>query len=130
MRTSIYRKFSQKNSIPLKNPELNISLSVVQMCSPILRINVSSFYFMKDLSTACQLSYMKPIYLILYFYKFYIYLFVNYKFKQLCQKYFVKHFKCPIQDHRDNGKVERLIKTVNERLRTNKKVVIDKNSVD
>ena len=47
-------------------------------------------------------------------------------FKQFCQKYFIQHMKCPIYDHRGNGKVERLICTINERLRTNKRIVLDK----
>ena len=36
--------------------------------------------------------------------------------------------KCPITDHGSNGKVERLIRTINKRLGTNKKVVLDKDN--
>ena len=52
--------------------------------------------------------------------------FTKNKFKQFCQKYFIQHIKCPIYDHRGNGKVERLIRTINERLRTNKRIILDK----
>ena len=48
------------------------------------------------------------------------------KFKQFCEKYFIKHMTCPIRDHRGNGKVERMIRTINERLRTNKKIVVER----
>ena len=40
-------------------------------------------------------------------------------FQDFCRKYFIKHVICPVHDHRGNGKVERLIRTVNERLRAN-----------
>ena len=38
---------------------------------------------------------------------------------------------CPIRDHRGNGKVERMIRTINERLRTNEKIAVerDKNGI-
>ena len=52
--------------------------------------------------------------------------FTSRKFQEFCDKNFIKHIKCPIQDHRGNGKIERLIRTVNERLRTNKQVVLRK----
>ena len=48
------------------------------------------------------------------------------KFQSFCRKYFIEHIICPIYDHRGNGKVERLIRTINERLRTNKTIVLDK----
>ena len=38
----------------------------------------------------------------------------------------IQHIKCPIQDHRGNGKVERLIRTLNERIRMNQKTIPDK----
>ena len=33
---------------------------------------------------------------------------------------------CPIRDHLGNGKVETMIRTVNERLRTNRKIVVQR----
>ena len=50
------------------------------------------------------------------------------KFQEFCQKYFIKHVICPIHDHRGNGKVERLIGTINERLRANQRIVLDKDN--
>ena len=41
------------------------------------------------------------------------------KFKEFCKKWHIIHVQCPIRDHRGNGKVERLIRTINERLRAN-----------
>ena len=52
--------------------------------------------------------------------------FTSNKFERICQKYFIQHIKCPVHDHRGNGKVERLIRTINERLKTNKRIVLDK----
>ena len=46
------------------------------------------------------------------------------KFKEFCNKWLIKHIECPISDHRGNGKIERLIRTINERLRTNKEIVV------
>ena len=37
------------------------------------------------------------------------------------KKRHIIHVECPIRDHRGDGKVERLIRTINERLRANKK---------
>ena len=48
------------------------------------------------------------------------------KFKQFCSDYLIDHVICPVRDHRGNGKVERMIRTINERLRINKEVVISK----
>ena len=48
------------------------------------------------------------------------------KFKQFCSDNFIDHVICPVRDHRGNGKVERMIRTINERLRINKEVVISK----
>ena len=31
---------------------------------------------------------------------------------------------CPVRDHRGNGNVERMIRTINERLRTNYEILI------
>ena len=49
------------------------------------------------------------------------------KFKQFCDQRFKKHVICPVRDHSGNGKVERMIRTINERLRTNDKSVIERN---
>ena len=38
----------------------------------------------------------------------------------------VKHTTCLVRDHRGNGKLERLIRTINERLRANKQIVVTK----
>ena len=51
--------------------------------------------------------------------------FTSNRFKQFRQKYSIQHIKCPVHDHRGNGKVERPIGTINERLRTNKRIVLD-----
>ena len=49
--------------------------------------------------------------------------FTSEKFQNSCEEYLIKHITCPIQDHRGNGKVERLIRTVNERLTANKNII-------
>ena len=36
--------------------------------------------------------------------------------------------KCPVNDHKGNGKVERLIRTINERLRANKNIILEKDN--
>ena len=36
------------------------------------------------------------------------------KFKQFCSDNFIDHVICPVRDHRGNGKVERMIRTINE----------------
>ena len=53
------------------------------------------------------------------------------KFKTFCKEKLIEHVICPVRDHRGNGKVERMIRTINERLRTNKKILIskDKNGI-
>ena len=48
------------------------------------------------------------------------------KFKEFCTKNFIEHTVCPVRDHRGNGKVERMIRTINERLRSNKEIIISK----
>ena len=48
------------------------------------------------------------------------------KFKQFCSDNFIDHVICPVRDYRGNGKVERMIRTINGRLRINKEVVISK----
>jgi len=47
-------------------------------------------------------------------------------FKQFCTEKFIEHRKCPIRDHRGNGKVERMIRTINERLRTNREIIVER----
>ena len=48
------------------------------------------------------------------------------KIKQFCPEKFMNHVICPVRDHRRNGKVERMIRTINERLRTNKNILVSK----
>ena len=48
------------------------------------------------------------------------------KFRSVCNKKFIEHIICPVRDHKGNGKVERMIRTINERLRTNTKIFISK----
>ena len=50
-------------------------------------------------------------------------------FKQNCKKYFIKHIECPIRDHCGNGKIERLIRTINERIRAEKSILTEKGNV-
>ena len=52
--------------------------------------------------------------------------FVREQFTQFRKQFGIEHITCPIRDHRGNGKVERLIRTINERLRTNKQVILTK----
>ena len=47
-------------------------------------------------------------------------------FKQLCQEQFIQHIECSLYDHRGNGKVERLIRTINEGLRADKSIITEK----
>ena len=51
------------------------------------------------------------------------------KFKQFCEEYYISHIVCPIRDHRGNGKVERVIRTIIESLRTDKEIVLAKKNV-
>ena len=46
------------------------------------------------------------------------------KLQQFCKERFIQHIICTIRDHRGNGKVERMMRTLNERLRTNRKIVV------
>ena len=48
------------------------------------------------------------------------------KFREFFRKWYINHVECPIEDHRGNGKIERFTRTINERLRRNKKIVITK----
>ena len=47
-------------------------------------------------------------------------------FRQLCSDHFIKHIECPIRDHRGNGKIERLVRTLNERLRVDKTIITER----
>ena len=48
------------------------------------------------------------------------------KFKQFCENYYIQHIESPIRYHRGNGKIERLIRTLNERLRADKTIILNK----
>ena len=50
--------------------------------------------------------------------------FTSEEFKTFCRQFQIKHVTCPVRDHRGNGKIERLIRTLNERLRTNKNIIL------
>ena len=45
-------------------------------------------------------------------------------FEQFCSQFGIKHITCPVRDHKGNCKVERLIRTINERLRANKEILL------
>ena len=49
--------------------------------------------------------------------------FMGNEFKNLREESGIRHIVCPVYDHRGNGKVERLIRTVNERLRANPEIL-------
>ena len=44
----------------------------------------------------------------------------------VCEKFGKNHITCPIRNHRGNEKTEHLIRTINERLRANKQIVLTK----
>ena len=50
--------------------------------------------------------------------------FTSEEFREFCRQFQIKHVTCSVRDHRGNGKIERLIRTINERLRTNKNIVL------
>ena len=52
--------------------------------------------------------------------------FTSEQFAQFCTQFGTEHITCPVRDHRGNGKIERLIRTINERLRTNKQIIVTK----
>ena len=52
--------------------------------------------------------------------------FVSEAFAEFCREFGVEHIICPVRDHRANEKFERLIRTINERLRTNKQIIVTK----
>ena len=54
--------------------------------------------------------------------------FTSEEFKTFCPNFQINHVTCPVRDHRGNGKIERLIRTINERLRTNKNIVLKKDN--
>ena len=52
--------------------------------------------------------------------------FVSEEFARFCRQFGIEHIICPVRDHRGNGKIERLIRTINVRLRTNKQIIVTK----
>ena len=50
--------------------------------------------------------------------------FTSEEFETFCRQFQIKHVTCPVRDHRGNGKIERLIRTLNERLRTNRNIIL------
>ena len=52
--------------------------------------------------------------------------FTSEEFKTFCRNFQINHVTCPVRDHRGNGKIKRLIRAINERLRTNKNIVLKK----
>ena len=50
--------------------------------------------------------------------------FTSNEFRKFCEKYIIKH--CPVHDHKGNRKVGRLIRTINERIRANRYIIIEK----
>ena len=48
------------------------------------------------------------------------------KIKTFCTNLFISHVECPIRDHRGNGKVEKLIRTINERIRAEMTIITEK----
>ena len=50
------------------------------------------------------------------------------EFKTFCRKFQMNHITSPVRDHRGNGKIERLIRTILERLRTNKNIILKRDN--
>ena len=50
------------------------------------------------------------------------------KLQQFCRESFIQHIICPIRDHRGNGKVGRMIRTLNKRIRANREIVVQKDT--
>ena len=46
--------------------------------------------------------------------------------KAFSEEFGIRHITCPVYDHRGNGKVERLIRTINERLRANPELLAER----
>ena len=53
-------------------------------------------------------------------------MFVTEEFTKFRRQFGIEHITCPVRDHRGNGKIERLVRTINERLRANKQIVVTK----
>ena len=51
---------------------------------------------------------------------------VSEEFARFCKQFGIEHITCPVPDHRGNGKMERLIRPINERVRTNKQTLVPK----
>ena len=49
--------------------------------------------------------------------------FTGQKFKTFCLNNLIEHKECPRADHKGNGKVERLIRTINERLKAEPSII-------
>ena len=49
--------------------------------------------------------------------------FTSEEFKILCQQFQIKHVTCPVLDL-GNGEIERLIRTLNGRLKTNRNIIL------
>ena len=47
---------------------------------------------------------------------------------RFCKQFQIQHVTCPVRDHRENGKIERFTRTLNERLRTNKSIILTKDN--
>ena len=45
-----------------------------------------------------------------------------------CNSRLIKHIECPIRYHCGNGEIERLTRTINERLRTNKQIILKRDN--
>ena len=56
--------------------------------------------------------------------------FASEAFVQFCNQFGIEHVKCPVRDHRGNGKIERLMRTINERLRANKQIILSKDNLE
>ena len=52
--------------------------------------------------------------------------FTSEQFARFCTQVGIEHITCPVRDHRGNGKIERLIRRIIERLRTNKQIIVTK----
>ena len=52
--------------------------------------------------------------------------FMSEAFRKFCNQFCIEHITCPKRDHKGNGKIERLIRTINERLRANKQIILTK----
>ena len=53
-------------------------------------------------------------------------MFASEAFTQFCRQFGIEAITCPIRDHRGNGKIERLIRTINERLPADKQIILSK----